>query len=115
MRNTNSHRITKRLVPIAVGADSVHVSSKTIRRRIADGSLTGYRMGPRLIRIDLDELDALMRPIPTAGDAALLRPGPAFGTVQAESARVQNRTRAPDVERLTGVCTPKADAEAAAG
>lgn len=69
MRNNNSHRTTKRLVPITVGADSVHVSSKTIRRRIADGSLTGYRLGPRLIRIDLDELDALMRPMPTAAIA----------------------------------------------
>jgi len=57
-------------VPIAAGAVHAGVSQKTIRRRIADGTLTGYRMGPRLIRVDLNELDALLRPIPTAGDAA---------------------------------------------
>ena len=34
-------------------------SEKTIRRRIADGSLTAYRLG-RGIRIDLDELERLM-------------------------------------------------------
>ena len=47
------------------------VSPLTIRRRIADGSLTGYRLGKsRTIRIDLDELDQMMRPIPTGGGAA---------------------------------------------
>lgn len=42
------------------------VSSKTIRRRIADGSLTGYRFGPRIIRVDLDEVEALFKRMPTA-------------------------------------------------
>jgi len=42
------------------------VHPKTIRRRIADGTITGYRSGPRLIRVDPDEVDAaLLRPIPT--------------------------------------------------
>jgi len=65
----------RRYVPIAVAAGSVGVSQKTIRRRIADGSLTGYRMGPRILRVDLNELDALIRPIPTAGDAELAAGG----------------------------------------
>ena len=38
-------------------------SPKTIRRRIADGSLTAYRVGPRLIRLDLAEVEKLLRPI----------------------------------------------------
>lgn len=43
------------------------VSTKTIRRRIADGTLTGYRSGPHLVRLDPAEVDAaLLRPIPTA-------------------------------------------------
>jgi excisionase family DNA binding protein len=29
---------------------------------IADGRLTGYRSGGRLIRLDLNEVDAAMRP-----------------------------------------------------
>jgi excisionase family DNA binding protein len=45
----------------------VGVSSRTIRRRIADGSLTGYRFGPRVIRVDLDEVDSLLKRIPAAG------------------------------------------------
>jgi len=47
-----------------VAADYVPCSTKTIRRRIADGSLTGYRFG-RKILVDLDEVDELLRPITT--------------------------------------------------
>lgn len=57
----------RRLESIQSAAEYAGVSTKTIRRRIADGSLTGYRMGPRLLRVDLNELDAMLRPIPTAG------------------------------------------------
>ena len=35
----------------------------TIRRYIADGRLTAYRVGPKLIKISIDDLDALARPI----------------------------------------------------
>lgn len=57
----------RRLASVAKAADYAACSPKTIRRRIADGTLTGYRMGPRLIRVDLDEVDAALRPIATAG------------------------------------------------
>jgi excisionase family DNA binding protein len=57
----------KRLASIAKGAAYADVSARTIRRRIADGSLRAYRVGPRLIKIDLSDLDRLARPIP-AGD-----------------------------------------------
>ena len=63
-------RPARRLVSIADAADYVAISTKSIRRRIACGDLTGYRMGPRLIRVDLNELDALLTPIPTAGNGA---------------------------------------------
>jgi excisionase family DNA binding protein len=43
------------------------VDERSMRRYIATGQLTGYRMGERLIRVDLNELDAMMRPIPTTG------------------------------------------------
>jgi excisionase family DNA binding protein len=43
------------------------VSTKTIRRRIADGYLIGYRFGPTLIRLCPDEVDAALSPIPTIG------------------------------------------------
>ncbi|MFT3871530.1 MAG: helix-turn-helix domain-containing protein [Nocardioides sp.] len=42
-------------------------SVKTIRRRIADGTLPAYRFGGRNIRIKLDDLEATARAIPTVG------------------------------------------------
>ena len=60
-------RRPRRLASIGQASEYAACSTKTIRRRIADGSLTGYRMGNRLIRVDLNELDDLLTPIPTAG------------------------------------------------
>ena len=60
----------RRLARIPDAAEYADVSTKTIRRRIADGTLTGYRFGGRLIRVDLDELDGALRPIPTTDPAA---------------------------------------------
>ena len=59
--------VTRRLASIVTAADYASVSTKTIRRYIAAGRVTGYRTGPRLIRVDLNEVDAMLRPIPTAG------------------------------------------------
>lgn len=63
----------RRLVPLAAASEYSQLSIKTLRRRIADGSIRGFRAGPKLIMVDLDEIDsALIRPIPAAGrgDAA---------------------------------------------
>ena len=56
----------RRLAGIPDAAQYAAVSTKTIRRRISDGSLTGYRFGARVIRVDLNEIDELLRPIPCA-------------------------------------------------
>jgi len=58
---------------IADAAERLDCTPRTIRRYISTGTLRGYRVGPRLIRVDLAELDALLCPIPTAGghDAGL--------------------------------------------
>jgi excisionase family DNA binding protein len=50
---------------ISEAAARVGVSIKTIRRWIASGHLVGYRMGPRLLRIDPDELDGMLTLVPT--------------------------------------------------
>jgi len=42
------------------------VHPKTIRRRIASGELTGYKLGDRLVRVDAAEVDRLFKLIPTA-------------------------------------------------
>lgn len=53
------------LVSLAVAAENLGVSVKTLRRRISDGTVHGYRVG-RLIRVDLDEVrKALVVEIPT--------------------------------------------------
>jgi excisionase family DNA binding protein len=46
------------------------VSTKTIRRRIADGSVDARRFGPRLIRVDLNRLIDSGRPLAYFGNAA---------------------------------------------
>jgi hypothetical protein len=60
----------RRLATLDEGATYSRQSRYTLRRRIADGTLTGYRFGPRRILVDLDEIDEKMRRIPTVGGAA---------------------------------------------
>ena len=43
-------------------AEHLDVTERTVRQMIADGRLTGYRIGARFIRLDLDEVDAAMIP-----------------------------------------------------
>lgn len=50
---------------LAVAAQRAGVSERTIRRWIAEGRLVGYRIGPRLLRVDRAELDALFSVVPT--------------------------------------------------
>ncbi|WP_445169911.1 excisionase family DNA-binding protein [Mycolicibacterium sp. Dal123E01] len=65
----SAHRITRvlpsqrrRYVTQAEAAEYLGVTTRTIRQMIADGRLTGYRLNPRFIRIDLNEIDAAMTP-----------------------------------------------------
>lgn len=62
----------QRLTTISRAAEQLDVSTKTIRRYIGQGRLTAYRVGDHMIRLDPDEVEGLLRPIPTAGrgDAA---------------------------------------------
>ena len=47
-------------------AEDMSLSVKTIRRRIADGTIPAYQCGRSSIRIRLDELEAGLRRIPSA-------------------------------------------------
>lgn len=38
------------------------LSTRTLRRRIAEGTLVAYRMGPRIVRVKPSEVDALLVP-----------------------------------------------------
>jgi excisionase family DNA binding protein len=66
-RPTPAPAATRRYASLADAAIYLGVNERTIRRQIADGRLTGYRLGDRLIRVDLNELDESLRPIPTVG------------------------------------------------
>jgi excisionase family DNA binding protein len=54
------------MVSIAAAADHYGVSRQTVRRWIASGKITAYRVGPRLIRVDLEEIEArIIHTVPT--------------------------------------------------
>jgi excisionase family DNA binding protein len=55
---------TQRLVSLQDAAAYADVSTRTIRRYIADGRLRAFRLGPRLIKIGLADLDRLAAPVP---------------------------------------------------
>ena len=59
-----------RTLPVYLSLDEaatvMSLSVKTIRRRIADGTIPAYQCGTRPIRIRLDELQAALRRIPSA-------------------------------------------------
>jgi excisionase family DNA binding protein len=48
---------------VAEAATRLGVNHKTIRRAIARGELAARRIGPRLIRIRISDLDALGSPL----------------------------------------------------
>ncbi|WP_287216844.1 helix-turn-helix domain-containing protein [Rhodococcus sp. (in: high G+C Gram-positive bacteria)] len=58
--------VPRRLVSIPQAAEEFGVCSRTIRRYISAGRITGYRFGPRMIRVDLNEIDSMMRPMSAA-------------------------------------------------
>lgn len=55
-----------RWASLSEAAEYIHVSPTTMRRMIASGEITGFRVGPRLIRVDLNQLDAAFAAIPSA-------------------------------------------------
>lgn len=53
---------------LAQAADRTGVSRITLRRRIASGELRAYRIGRRIVRVRPEDVDRLLRAIPTLGD-----------------------------------------------
>jgi excisionase family DNA binding protein len=60
----------RRLVSVAQAAAYADVNIRTVYRWIADGRLRGYRVGPKLIKVDLFDLDRLIQLVPTTGNGA---------------------------------------------
>jgi excisionase family DNA binding protein len=46
------------------------VSPQTVRRMISRGELAAFRVGPKLIRLDSDEVDRLVHRMPSTGGVA---------------------------------------------
>lgn len=69
--NTTQDHVRKYVSP-DVAAQMLDVNGRTIRRLIASGHLAGYRLGGRIIRVSIDDVEALLRAgrIPTTGVAS---------------------------------------------
>ncbi len=48
----------KDLISLQDAASMLGVSTKTLRRRVADGTLVAYRVGPKLLRVDRFEVES---------------------------------------------------------
>lgn len=64
-------KAARRLESIPTAAEYVGVNPRTIRRWIASGHITGYRAGPKLIRVDLNEIDIKLSPVTATGGDGL--------------------------------------------
>jgi excisionase family DNA binding protein len=51
----------RRYASLADAAEYAACNERTLRRHIAEGDLTGYRLG-RVYRVDLNEIDAWLTP-----------------------------------------------------
>jgi excisionase family DNA binding protein len=65
-RTRMTQAIEKRHLTLREAADWYGVSERTLRRRIAEGKLPAFRVGPRSIRVTAEDVAALAQPIPTA-------------------------------------------------
>ena len=59
----------RRFASVKAVATALDVDEITVRRWIASGLVHGYRIGDRLIKLDLDEVEAkVVQQIPTADE-----------------------------------------------
>lgn len=60
-------RPARRYASVRAAADLYDVDEKTVRRWISSGLITGYKVGPQLVRVDLNEVEAkVVQVIPAA-------------------------------------------------
>jgi excisionase family DNA binding protein len=62
MKSELSTQRPRHYVSLKAAAEYLGVTDRTIRQMITDGRLIGYRSGAKLVRLDLNEIDASMQP-----------------------------------------------------
>ena len=67
VRDNQAAPVRKRLITVDAAAEYLGIGPRTVRRYIAIGRLTAYRIGDKLIRVDQAECDNLIRVVPTPG------------------------------------------------
>jgi excisionase family DNA binding protein len=55
-------------IPVIAGAKRIGITDKTLRTWIREGKITGYRVGTKLLMVDIDEVDQLAHPVPVKID-----------------------------------------------
>lgn len=58
---------TGSLLSLQAAAEELGVCVRTVRRHISRGELPAYRVGPRLLRVNREDLEAVMSPVPSGG------------------------------------------------
>lgn len=66
-------RPARRWATLQEAEDYSGIQAWTLRRWISRGLLPGYRIGPRAIRVDLDDIDKMVHRIPSAEGPARRR------------------------------------------
>lgn len=67
-KQAEQERAQRRWASMIQAAEYSGVSLRTIREWISQGKITGYRINSRVIRVDLNELDAAFQPFAGWGD-----------------------------------------------
>lgn len=62
--------LDQRYLRLDAAAARWDVSVDTIRRLISAGKLPAYRLNGRIMRVELADVDACFRPVPTLGEEA---------------------------------------------
>ncbi|CNH33180.1 DNA binding domain-containing protein [Mycobacterium tuberculosis] len=61
-KQAEQNRVIRRWASMNQGAEYAGVGLRTLREWISQGKITGYRMNARVIRVDLNEIDAAFQP-----------------------------------------------------
>lgn len=63
-KSTSTSPAIRRWASVKQAAEYVGIDDpRTVRKWIAEGRITGYKLNERVLRVDLNEIDAAMTPV----------------------------------------------------